>query len=148
MYPHCRRRKGRLDVTLRRNRKVGQQTVTDHFGVLGSVYGEPIKGLEGVKFHVGLDVRFRVIRERWPGRISEADEAKVRDQIAARIPLPSTEAEKRLALMLKIHADAMTALDQADDADAGEAAMAEAARQLARLTRRGVTPMTEDRSEA
>jgi hypothetical protein len=42
----------------------------------------------------------------------------------------------------------MTALDQADDADAGEAAMAEAARQLARLTRRGVTPMTEDRSEA
>jgi hypothetical protein len=72
------------------------------------------------------------LRERHPGRISDADEVKFRERIGKRIPRARSEAEFRIFLQATIVHDLTVALERLN---AGEDGMREAAKQLMQLSR-------------
>jgi hypothetical protein len=135
MFAHFRQVRQRLIVDLRHSRRVAAQVQSDHLGQLGSVaWSEPVSLDQRVKFWARLNQRFAAARARRPGLISEADEVKVRKQIAERIPRAQSEEELRLFLQAAVVHDVTIALEALD---AGEDAMREAAKQLLRLANEG-----------
>ncbi len=79
-----------------------------------------------------MNERFRALRERYPGRFSEADEIEIRNKIGKWIPRAQTDAEFKLFLQATIVHDMTMALERQD---AGLDGMREAAKQLLKLTR-------------
>ena len=133
MFLRFDRQSRRLFVDLVVNRRVDRKVRQTRLGSLGSVaWPEPISVTERMKFWAGINQRFLALRARHPGRISEADEVKIRDKIAKRIPWARTEEELRLQIIATIQRDVMAALDRLE---AGEDGMREAAKQLLRLAR-------------
>ena len=114
-------------VRLIHARRIGGKQRPEHLGLLGFV-AEPISVSERIRFWHQLDARFRAIAACHPGRISPAEEAKVRAKIALRIPRLSAEDERRLRGIEIIQ----RALDQGAG---GEAAIEAAALRLLELAR-------------
>lgn len=140
MFPRFERQRRRLFVTLTLNRKVSRTVHGERLGSLGSLaWSEPLSVAERVKYWAEINQRFLAIRTRYPGRVSPADEAKVRATIAQRIPPAQSEAELRLLLIATVQRDVMAAFDRLER---GEDAAAEAMKQLERLTRE-VRPKAE-----
>jgi hypothetical protein len=97
MFARFERHRRRLSVCVVIGRKIERKVRQDRLGYLGSVaYSEPISLAERVRFWAGINQRFLALRARHPG-ISEADEVKIRDQVAERIPRASTAEEDALA---------------------------------------------------
>ena len=85
-------RGGRLFVILLTGKRVGKTVRQEHLGMLGSVAaGEPVSLSDRKKLWSEMNERFRVLRQRHPGRISEADEIKIRNRVAKRIPRARNE---------------------------------------------------------
>ena len=132
MFPRFERKPHRLAVELVASRRTGKTTRHDRLGPLGSVaLPERLSPGERIRFWVGINQRFLALRARHPS-ISEADEIKIRDKIAERIPRPCGEAELRLLLIATVQRDVMAAFDRLER---GEDAAEEAAKQLLRLVR-------------
>ena len=85
MYPRFEQLGRRLKVSLTIGRRVGATVRSERIASLGSViWSEPISLDQRVRFWGRLNQRFVAARDHHPGRISEADEVKVRNQIAVR----------------------------------------------------------------
>jgi hypothetical protein len=133
MYPRFERCGSRLSVSLTLGRRVGATVRSERVGVLGRVtYSEPISVDQRVKFWAAMSQRFLALRVRRPGLISEADEVKVRNQIAKRIPRPSGAEELQLFRQATAVQDMKVALERLER---GEDAAEEAMRQLLRLAK-------------
>jgi hypothetical protein len=146
MFARFERHRRRLSVCVVIGRKIERKVRQDRLGYLGSVaYSEPISLAERVRFWAGINQRFLALRARHPG-ISEADEVKIRDQVAERIPRASTAEERRLFLQATILRDVMAAVDRLEHV---EDALAEAAKRLKALARqeRPVKPKTPSQAE-
>jgi hypothetical protein len=95
MFARFRHISHRLIVDLVHSRRigVGAQARTEYIGRLGSLaWAETLDPGARMKFWAELSHRFRAIGARRPGVVSAADEIKIRDAIAARIP-PACNAE-------------------------------------------------------
>jgi hypothetical protein len=131
---------GRIDraVVGARDRDLAE---VDHINVIKALLLQTLvfPGIEPIE----LFAKATNARGRHPGRISEADEIKIRNAIDARIPAPRTEEEPRPLIIATIQRDVMAAFDQLDGV---EDAMKEAARRLLALARErrpvgGVMPL-------
>lgn len=114
-----------------------KQTRLFELGSVRSEPGKPVTLPERCRFWARMNERFRALRERYPGRFSEADEIEIRNKIGKRIPRAQTEAEFKLFLQATIVHDMTMALERQD---AGLDGMREAAKQLVRLTRQERAP--------
>jgi hypothetical protein len=137
-FPRFERRGPYLRIDLVSGRRVAGRVMQMRLGPLGAViFSDPVSLAERTKFWAQMNERFRVIRERWPDRISPADEIEIRNKIGKRIPRAQTEAEFKVFLQATIVHDMTTALERQD---AGLDGMREAAKQLLRLTRQERAP--------
>ena len=118
MFVRFERQKRRLFVALVINRKVGGKTRQDRLGYLGSVtYSEPISTSDRIRFWAQIERRQREIDAKYPGRVTPADVAKIKDAIDKRIPLSRTADERKLFFQVSVVRDAMAAFDALDHAE-------------------------------
>jgi hypothetical protein len=132
MFARFERVGSRISVQLVVSHRTGKKVRAHRVGPLGSVlFSDPISISERARFWASVGDRFRALAARYPGRISPADEERIRTAIAKRIPRPCGEAEVRLLRLAAVQRE-VAAIDNLDGA---EDVFAEVARRLQALTR-------------